>query len=280
MANSSNVIDVNEGSFEQDVIQRSANTLVVVDFWAPWCGPCRMLGPVLEKLANEPGSNFVLAKVNSDNNQNLSWRYQVRGIPAVKAFKDGKVVGEFVGARPEPMVRDFIQGLVGANGGESDLDVAQEALEEMDWAAAEAGFRAILDEAPEHRAGLLGLSRALLAQGHGCEPERLLKLIKSGPEFVAAEKLTVLARYLCSAEEEWTDEDEITPLEAQYRHVARLLSRGNVPAALDGLLDVLRANKQYRKGQARELALSLIALLGEKNKLAAGYRSELAMVLY
>ena len=277
---SENVINVSESTFEQDVIQRSNEILVLVDFWAPWCGPCRMLGPILEKLANEVGSKFILAKVNSDENQNLSWRFQVRGIPAVKAFRNGKMVGEFVGAQPEPNVRQFIQGLVGSGEEESDLDQAQNALREMAWADAESGFRAILDEMPEHRAGLIGLSRALLAQGQGCEPERLLKLVKSGPEFSAAEQLIPLARYLCAAEVEWSDADEITPLEAQYRHVARLLGRSNVEAAMDGLLDVLRVNKQYKKGGAKQLVLSIIAVIGDDNPLANQYRAELATILY
>ena len=280
MANSENVINVSESTFEHDVIQRSNEILVLVDFWAPWCGPCRMLGPILEKLANEVGSNYILAKVNSDENQNLSWRFQVRGIPAVKAFRSGKVVGEFVGAQPEPNVRQFIQGLVDTGESESDLDQAKNALKEMDWASAESGFRTILDDMPEHRAGLIGLSRALLAQGNGCEPERLLKLVKSGPEYSAAEQLTPLARYLCAAEVEWSDNDEITPLEAQYRHVARLLGRSNIEAAMDGLLDVLRVNKHYKKGGAKQLVLSIIAVIGDENPLANQYRGELATILY
>ena len=89
MANSSNVIDVNEGSFEQDVIQRSANTLVVVDFWAPWCGPCRMLSPVLEKLEAEDGGRFELVKINTDDNQRLAMQHGIQGIPAVKLYAGG-----------------------------------------------------------------------------------------------------------------------------------------------------------------------------------------------
>src|SRR5690554_5700182 len=134
------IIDVSEGNFEYEVLAYSQETPVVVDFWAEWCVPCRMLGPLLEKLAFEAGGDFRLARVNVDENPNLARQYGVRGIPAVKAFRDGKVVAEFTGVIPEPRVREFIRQLVPSV---VDLVLAKgnSLLAQGQWSQAEEAFR-------------------------------------------------------------------------------------------------------------------------------------------
>ncbi len=107
------MIDVQDATFETEVIQRSMTTPVVVDLWAPWCGPCRTLGPLLEKVVNETGGKVVLAKINVDENPGASAAFQVQSIPAVYALKDGQVVDGFIGGQPEPTIREFVDKLLG-----------------------------------------------------------------------------------------------------------------------------------------------------------------------
>ena len=156
MATGKHVIDVQESNFEQAVVQESATRPVVVDFWAPWCGPCRMLGPTLERLAEEGDGTWLLAKVNVDENPGVSARYGVQGIPAVKAFVDGEVVDEFVGAQPEPNVRRFLDGL-GPSEADSRTGAGREAEAAGDLQSAERHYRAALEDDDSHAAARLGL---------------------------------------------------------------------------------------------------------------------------
>ena len=272
-----NIIDVTEETFIKDVLEQSEQLPVIVDFWAPWCGPCRMLSPVLERLAADPSLDFVLAKVNVDNNPNLSMQFRVQGIPAVLAFVDGDVVDDFVGVKPEPFIRQFIEQLIPSELDEL-LNDAQSLLATRHWAKAERAFRDLQEENPHRPELALGLAKALLAQAEGCEARDYLQGIKDGVELVEAEKLLPLANYLCTVAEDITEDADLSTLEIQYRQGARLIGRGNLAAAMDGLLDVLRQDKQY--GAARQVMLSIFALLGDDDDLTQSYRTELATVLF
>jgi putative thioredoxin len=276
-----NVIDVTEATFEQDVIQKSYETPVVVDFWAAWCGPCRTLGPMLERLAAEPDSNFILAKVDVDTNQRLSMQFGIRGIPAVKAFKDGLVINEFVGSQPEPRVRQFLNQ-VAPNETELSLDTAYKLLAGREWDQAEERFSQLMSANGHNPEARLGLAKALLGQGKASGAKTHLEALLDVPALMpTAEKLLPLVDYLKLVEGRQSDADlEMTPIEAQYRQSARLFGQGKLAPALDSLLDVLRHNKDYRKGQVKSVLLGIFELLGVNDPLTTPYRQEMASILF
>jgi putative thioredoxin len=280
MPHTANIIDVDEMSFEREVIQKSSEKTVVVDFWAAWCGPCRMLGPVLERLAQEPDSNFVLAKVDVDANPGLAMRYSVQGIPAVKAFRDGQVAGEFVGAQPEPQVRQFLKDVAP---GEADGQAlsAEFMIAERRWSEAAELYRLALEKNPADLESRLGLARALIGQGQGCKASDYLAELRDEASTMArVERLLPVAEFVCSVAEKGDVNAEVTVVEAQYRQAARLLSQGKIAPAMDGLLDVLRSNKNYRDGRVREVMLGVFELLGDEDPLTGAYRREMASVLF
>lgn len=278
MALSENIVEVSEGTFEQDVLMRSHEVPVVVDFWAPWCGPCKMLGPILERLAIEGGGRFTLAKVNVDENQNLAVRYGVQGIPAVKAFRNGEVVAQFTGAQPEPRVRAFIEQLA-PSPAEEAVQEARSLLSTRHYDEAEEAFGEVLDEDETNSAAALGYVQSLLMQGKGDEALKTLRNFPAGKEWPEAERLKPLAELLVEAQECDQVEHE-DPLEAQLHHAAHLIESDNLPAAMDGLLGVLREDKRYRDGMPKDALLGLFALLGEDDPLTREYRDELASILF
>lgn len=278
MNESNFIINVSEEDFEYEVLSYSQNTPVVVDFWASWCKPCKTLSPMLEALANEANGAFRLAKVDADKNPNLALRYGVRSLPTLKAFSGGEVVGEMVGLQPVERLRDFLSQLEPP----SELSLTREKagglLAERQWSAAETLFREVLDELPEDPAALLGLSKALLAQGQAVEALYTLRNFPASPLYAEAELLKPLAEALIALEED-TLPDE-TDLDASFRNSARLAGRGKLDPALDGLLDILRQDKRYRGGKARQVFLAILALLPQDDPEVQAYRSELASVLF
>ena len=277
MSNSENIIDVSESDFEYKVLVYSQTAPVLVDFWAEWCAPCRTLGPILERLAKEAGGSFRLAKINVDENPNLARRYNVSSIPMVKAFRDGHVVSEFVGAQPETRLREFIRALA-----PSPMDLLLEKgyslVERKDWQQAEKIFREYLQDFPSNSRATLGLIRSILFQGRGAEALNLIKNFPDGKDYNRTENLKPLATALARLQAgEIYSED---PLEAAYLNALRLIMRGNHAAAMDGILDVLRQDKQYRHGEVRQAMVGIFELLGDENPLTRQYRNELAMVLF
>ncbi len=280
MASSEFIFDTAETTFEHDVVSRSYETPVVVDFWAPWCGPCKTLGPILEMLAQECAGSFLLAKVNVDENSGLAVRFGVQGIPSIKAYRNGEIMAEFNGSAPERTVREFIQK-VAPSETDNIIIEATSLLAIRQWEQAEERLRIVLDSQSHNSVATLGLVRALIAQGKGDEAIAFINDFPAGSEIVAAQQLKPLAQLLAEVDVPPTrDTADMETLEAQYWQSARLLARGQHAAAMDGLLEVLRYDKNFRKGEPKLVILSMFALLGEEDPLTREYRDELASILF
>jgi putative thioredoxin len=271
------IINVTEDDFEYEVIQYSQQIPVVVDFWADWCIPCKTLGPILLELAEKNQGEFRLAKVDVDENPKLAQRFNVRGIPAVKAFKDGQVLAEFTGALSEPQVRKFLDQIL-PKPWDLLIEKGESLLTLEEWTRAEETFQQILSEHPQHPGALLGLAKSGLAQGQGAATLEILNVFPASREFSQAQQLRPLAEALAQ-DLSWIDDSDLL-IDATYGRALRLIENSNLPAAMDGLLVVLKDNKHYRNNEARQVMVGLLEILGNENPLTRQYRTELASVLY
>ncbi len=271
------IVHVDESDFEYEVLHYSMNIPVVVDFWASWCIPCRVLGPMLEDLAREAGGGFRLAKVDIDESSRLAKQYKIRSIPAVKAFMDGRVFAEFSGVLPEPQLRSFIKRLAPTP---QDLmfEKGESLFSQGQFAAAEDAFREFLSANLNHPGALLGLIRTLLFQGKGAEARMLLRNFPASHQYNTAQLLKPVAEVYQALKDESVQNEN--PLEAAFRNGVRLARRGNIPAALDGFLDILRREKNFREGQVKDVYVGLLALMGDDHPDARQYRQDLSTVLF
>ncbi|HET6953608.1 MAG TPA: tetratricopeptide repeat protein [Acidimicrobiales bacterium] len=238
--------DVTDASFQTDVLDRSAATPVVVDLWAPWCGPCRTLGPILEKVVDETGGKVVLAKVNVDENPQVSAAFRVQGIPAVYAVDKGKVVDGFVGAQPEGPVREFVDRLLPSE--------AEQQVAALLAAGDEASLRKVLESRPDHAEAIVALAELLASRRQDGDADEALALLGRIPETPETRRVAALVR---TGEADGDGSaDEIT-------------------AKLDALLDQVKADDA-----ARQEYVDLLEVLGADDPRTADYRKRLTSRLF
>jgi putative thioredoxin len=249
-------VDASTATFEQDVIARSREVPVVVDFWAAWCGPCRALTPALERAAEERQGKVDLVKVDVDANQELAARFGVQGIPAVKAFKDGQVVEEFVGAIPQAAVERFMDAIVPS---EADALAAE---------GDEQSLRRALELDPHHSGAAAALARILLSRG---EAEAAVDVLQNVAGDFVGEGLAARAKLISSgAADELPDLHE--GLDA--------LNTGDEETGLAKLESALAIAQDETRDLIRQVMVGVFAELGADNPLAREYRRKLAAALY
>ncbi len=278
MTASPHVLDVTQDDFQQAVVERSHEVPVVVDFWAEWCGPCRTLGPILEQAVTARAGAVVLAKVDVDANPRLSQTFRVQGIPAVKAFRDGKVVDEFTGALPPGQVEAFLDRVLPS---EADLLAREgDALATTDPATARERFEQALAVDERHATAALGLARLLVED----DPRRARELATPHRPDPRAEE--VLARLDLAeagggdvvALREAVDADP-TDGDARLALGQALAAGGEYEEAMTQLLEAVKAGGDARE-LAREQVVQLFTLLGADHELTKRTRPRLAAALY
>ncbi len=281
-------LDVSLADFEQQVVAASDKVPVVIDFWAPWCAPCKSLKPILEKLAAEYGGKFLLAKVNSDENQELSAKYGVRGIPAVKAMVNGRIIDEFTGALPEGEVRAWLEKII-----PSPAEELRRAAEQLVEAGDLAGALKLLAEAARLEPGnewvRVDAAEILLAVGEVAEARRLLDSVKS-PDILKDDRVLQLLAKLKFAEANSGGASEASlaeavaanagDLEARLKLANFLIAANRHAEGMDQLIEIVRRNRGFKDEIARKTLLDVFNLLGGQNELVAEYRRKLASALY
>jgi putative thioredoxin len=273
-------------TFEQEVLERSDEVPVVVDFWAPWCGPCRALTPILEKLAVEFQGQFLLAKVNTDEHPEIAGRYGVRGIPNVKAFVGGVVANEFTGALPEAGVRRFLESIL-PTPAETLRRAAQAARTQGDTAGAEAKLREAIALDGANEGARIDLAELALERHDFTEAQAQLDAV---PEHSRNDRASAVAARIAM----WRSGQGLADLpalkaavdaapdsmEARLAYAARLALEGRVEAALDELIEVVRRDHGEARERARRAILDLFTLAADRPEMVGEYRRKLASVLY
>ena len=281
-------------TFAADVIEASREVPVIVDFWAPWCGPCKQLGPAMEKVVNEAKGAVKLVKINIDENQEIARQLRIQSIPTVYAFKDGQPVDGFMGAVPESQIRAFVQQLTNGHGGHDHaaevLAAADEAFAAGDMAAAAQGYAHVLQDEPGHPKAVAGLARCYLKSGDVERARSTLQLVRpdgANDEAVRAVDAELKLREAASAAPA-TDTSarrakvDANPSDhqARYDYALALDAAGDREGAIAQLLEIVKRDRKWNEDAARQHLVTLFEAMGPTDPRTIDARRKLSSILF
>jgi len=288
------IFDVDASNFEEAVLKGSQERVVVVDFWAPWCGPCKTLGPILEEVVTSLGPGVALAKVNVDDNQELAMAFRVQGIPAVKVVHQGQLVDEFTGAVPRQQIEETLRKHVPeappseAEMQEEEVSRARDRLEQGDLGSAAAEYERILAEDEEAAAALVGLARIRLLEGNFDAVRGLVGKLEQGtPEYDQGQALLTHLEFhgICEAaggRQACAEQVLAAPddLEAHYAFGCCAAVQGDYETALKEWFAIVEAKRDFKDGAAKDAMVSVFHLLGRHHEVVGDYPQRLYRTLY
>jgi len=283
-----------EAAFAQDVIEVSQEVPVIVDFWAPWCEPCKQLGPLLEKVVTEANGAVKMVKIDIDQNQNLAQQLRIQSIPAVYAFYQGKPVDAFQGAQPESQIREFVTKLTQTAGTEEKspvdeaLEQAEALIESGQFEQAGAVYSQVVQHAPDNITAKAGLARCCIETGNTAGAQELIDTLSDDERMDTAFTSVISALDLA---EKAAEAGDLGPLqvaveanpkdhEARYNLALALYAGGQAEAAIDALIEIIRQNRGWNDDAARLELLKLFEAIGPTDPLTMDGRKKLSSILF
>jgi len=283
------VININNVAELNSAIQNAGkDKLLILDFWAAWCGPCKALGPVLEAAAQKFAPNVQIVKIDIDKNQQLAQQFRIQSVPAVKFVLDGKLVSEFVGAQPASVVEEYIKkSLPEAREEQNKIEAANSELQLGNFKNAEKIYQAVLQDDPDSEEARLGLAKCFFAEKNIEKMRENLEKISAPKLLDEKENLETLALIIEECAKAGGKDaaakkamDNPKNLEAVFAWACCLAADGDYTAAFEALLSIISADRKFRDDEPRKILIALFKFLGDKNPLVEEYRNKLAKILY